>query len=67
MGIKESQIHGRGKKPRKRKKPPPLPRIDVTTMYDTLTLEDYKRLREDNTGKTAPKSSRKEKREPNKP
>ena len=23
----------------------PLPRIDVTTMYDTLTLEDYKRLR----------------------
>ena len=45
MGIKESQIHGRGKKPRNRKKPPPLPRIDVTTMYDTLTLEDYKRLR----------------------
>ena len=43
----------------------PLPRIDVTTMYDTLTLGDYKRLREGDTGKTAPKSSRKEKREPN--
>ena len=67
MGIKESQIHGRGKKPRNRKKPPPLPRIDVTTMYDTLTLGDYKRLREGDTGKTAPKSSRKEKRESNKP
>ena len=65
MGIKESQIHGRGKKPRNRKKPPPLPRIDVTTMYDTLTLGDYKRLREGDTGKTAPKSSRIEKREPN--
>ena len=23
----------------------PLPRIDVTTMYDTLTLEEYKKLR----------------------
>tara|TARA_Y100001951_G_scaffold79010_1_gene66713 strand:+ start:262 stop:393 length:132 start_codon:yes stop_codon:yes gene_type:complete len=25
----------------------PLPPVDVTTMYDTLTLEDYKRLRGD--------------------
>tara|TARA_Y100001951_G_C11240465_1_gene240164 strand:- start:548 stop:757 length:210 start_codon:yes stop_codon:yes gene_type:complete len=23
----------------------PLPRIDVTTMYDTLTLEEWKKLR----------------------
>ena len=25
----------------------PLPAVDVTTMYDTLTLEEYKRLRGD--------------------
>ena len=60
MGIKESEIHGRNKKSKSRGKPPPLPRIDVTTMYDTLTLEDYKRLRgEGNASKPATKRKNK--------
>ena len=31
----------------------PLPPVDVTTMYDTLTLEEYKRLRGDDDDKEA--------------
>ena len=38
-----------GHKPKKKKKrvavQQPLPRIDVTTIYDTLTLEEWKKLR----------------------
>ena len=40
-----------GHKPEKKKKKKrvsvqqPLPRIDVTTIYDTLTLEEWKQLR----------------------
>ena len=39
----------------------PLPRTDVTTMYDTLTREDYYRLREGNLDKAAPVREKKQK------
>ena len=39
----------------------PLPRTDVTTMYDTLTLGDYNRLRGGNLDKAAPVREKRQK------
>ena len=39
----------------------PLPPTDVTTMYDTLTREDYYRLREGNLDKAAPVREKRQK------
>ena len=39
----------------------PLPRVDVTTMYDTLTLGDYNRLRGGNLDKAAPVREKRQK------
>ena len=39
----------------------PLPPTDVTTMYDTLTLGDYNRLRWGNLDKAAPVREKRQK------
>ena len=61
MTTKPERRRIRKPQPNDTRKKRPLPPTDVTTMYDTLTLGDYNRLRGENLDKAAPVREKKQK------